>query len=141
MKPKDVRKPLTFALCFPCSGYINRADNSLVSCVRAVYGSGSDGFATGEEVGTGPPMEERVCYYDLSSATTLSNIEPVSFMTGHEDMVTSVTSSQMHPYVLFSGSRDQTIRMWDRRMSSATGMLGTYDQTACKVGCQWCGYI
>eukprot|EP00803_Ostreobium_quekettii_P004944 evm.model.scf_1877.2 EVM.evm.TU.scf_1877.2 scf_1877:18665-29923(+) len=115
-------------------GCINRLGNALVSCVCAVYGTGSDGFATGEEMGSGPPMEERVCYYDLATAgANVSAMNPLAFMTGHADMVTSVVSSPMHPYVLFSGSRDQTIRVWDRRMAAAAAMLGTYDKAASKA--------
>ncbi|CAD7696763.1 unnamed protein product [Ostreobium quekettii] len=114
-------------------GYINRTGNALVSCIRAVHGPGSNGFATGEEVGSGAPMEERVCYYDLATATNLSTLEPLAFMSGHEDMVASVVSSTTHPYVLFSGSRDQTVRVWDRRTAAAPTMLGTYDAASGKA--------
>ncbi|GMH42967.1 hypothetical protein BSKO_10889 [Bryopsis sp. KO-2023] len=105
-------------------GLITRPGNSLISCVRAVFNSGSDGFATGEEVSSSPQMEERVCYYDLASASDLSDIQPEVHFSGHGDLVTCVTSTPLHPMMLFSGSRDQGIRIWDRRTGNSAGILG-----------------
>lgn len=103
---------------------MSRPGNSLISCVKAVFHGRSDGFATGEEVGSSPHMEERVCYYDLGSASNLNNLQPEMYFTGHGDLVTCVTYTPMHPMMLFSGSRDQVIRIWDRRTSSSAGLLG-----------------
>lgn len=103
----------------------------MISSVKAVYHGKSDGFATGEEVGSSPHMEVRVCYYDLGSATSVANLQPEMHFTGHGDLVTCVTYTPLHPMMLFSGSRDEVIRIWDRRTGNSAGLLGT--DTAGKV--------
>ncbi|KAG0613087.1 hypothetical protein M758_6G075600 [Ceratodon purpureus] len=111
-------------------GMLSKESSKLVSCIKALGGV-EHAFVTGETFhtssheGGGPRLDERVCYYDINSASSFANLQPVRQYTEHEDLITCVSLFPPNHNLFMSGSRDSSVRVWDRRVERCVGMFGS----------------
>ncbi|KAH8970628.1 hypothetical protein BDL97_02G097800 [Sphagnum fallax] len=111
-------------------GMLSKDSSKLVACIKAMGGM-EHAFVTGETVhtsapeGSGPWLDERVCYYDINAASSFANLQPVRQYAEHEDLITCVSLFPPNHNIFMSGSRDFTVRVWDRRRERCVGMFGT----------------
>lgn len=125
-------------VCYSSSGHgwkeqgsVVKETAKLVSCIKAMGVEGERAFVTGETIesstpsGQGGRLQERVCYYDLNTASNFSSLQPVRQYSEHEGLITSLALYPPNPNIFFSGSRDCTVRAWDRRTANSVGMFGS----------------
>lgn len=116
-------------------GCVSKDSSKLVSCIKAMGQGSEHAFVTGETIhtssgeGGAQRLDERLCYYDISSASSFANLQPLRQYAEHEDLITCVSLFPPNPNIFMSGSRDCTVRVWDRRTPSSVGMFGTLTKT------------
>ncbi|XP_024525238.1 uncharacterized protein LOC9658466 isoform X3 [Selaginella moellendorffii] len=111
-------------------GCLPRETTTLIACIKAL-GALEPSFITGETTKSGPSdvCEQKVCYYDLQSSTSFTNLKPLRQYVEHEDLITCLSLFPPNPNIFMSASRDCTIRVWDRRADRCTGMFGALRST------------
>ncbi|KAJ7519822.1 hypothetical protein O6H91_20G057200 [Diphasiastrum complanatum] len=105
---------------------LSKDSSKLVSCIKALGGA-EHSFVTGETVHSTiesgvHKLGERVCYYDMHSASTFAALQPVRQYAEHEDLITCISLFQPNQNIFMSGSRDCTVRVWDRRVDRSIGV-------------------